>query len=60
MKAWACTPFVIFLVLGYGLEEKYVLAIFVENSVVLLIFVWYNERDDTFGPQIIHNMNAYE
>ena len=42
MKAWASAPFVIILVLVYGLEEEGVSAIF-----FFLIFVWYNERDYT-------------
>ena len=47
MKAWACAPFVIILVLVYGLEEEGVLAIFCWKLCVIFIFVWYNERDYT-------------
>ena len=60
MKAWACAPFVIILVLVYGLEEEGVLAIFCWNSVFFLIFVWYNEKDYTFGAPKLDIMNAYE
>ena len=44
MKAWACAPFVIILVLVYGLEEEGVLAIFCWKLCFPIIFVWYNER----------------
>ena len=48
MKAWACAPFVIILVLVYGLEEEGVLAIFCWKLLCFpIIFVWYNEGDYT-------------